>query len=60
MMNNIPIGLAILLGLVFAYVGVHLAVGRLAQDHRKRTAIVVCFVGSVLALLVAIYIASRR
>jgi hypothetical protein len=59
-MQNISIGLAILLALVLAYAGVYLAVGRFAEVHRKRIAAVLCFAGSAIALLVAIYIASGR
>jgi len=58
-MHNVLIGLAVLLGLLLAYVGVYLTVGRLTDEHHKRTAIVLCFVGSAVALLVAIYIATR-
>jgi hypothetical protein len=59
-MHNILIGLIVLLGLVLAYVGVYLAVDRLADEHRKRVTVVLCFACSAVALLVAIYIASRN
>ena len=57
--DTIFIGLAVLLGLALAYVGVYLAARRLADEHPKRIVVVLCFLFSAIALLVAIYVASR-
>jgi len=57
--NTVFIGLAVLLGLALAYVGVSLAVRCLPEERPRRMAVVLCFVFSAVVLLVAIYVASR-
>ena len=59
-MHNILIGLAVVLGLALAYAGVYLAVDRVADQQRKRVLVILCFACSAVALLAAIYMASRR
>jgi len=59
MHNTIIVGLAVLLGLALAYVGVYLATRLSAREHSNRSAVVLCFLFSAVALLVAVYVASR-
>ena len=50
----------ILLSLALTYVGLYLAVRPLGHEHRKRVPIVLCLVGSVVALMAAMYIGSKN
>lgn len=59
MYHTVLIGVAALLSLTLAYLGLHLAVRPLRQGHRKRIAAVLCFVFSAVAFVVAIYIGSK-
>ena len=50
---------AVLLSLALTYVGLNLAVRPLGREHRKRIVMLLCFVCSAVALVAALYIASK-
>jgi NO-binding membrane sensor protein with MHYT domain len=60
MYDTILTWIPVLLSLALSYVGLYLAVRPLGHEHRKRVPIVLCFVGSVVALMAAMYIGSKN
>lgn len=60
MYDTILMWILVLLSLALTYVGLYLAVRPLGHEHRKRVAIVLCFVGSVVALMAAMYSGSKN
>jgi hypothetical protein len=59
MYDTILIGVAALLNLILAYVGLYVAVRPVEQEKRKRPILIGCFAVSALALFVAVYLAAR-
>jgi hypothetical protein len=59
MYDTILIGVAALLNLILAYVGLYVAVRPVEQEKRKRPILIGCFAVSALALIVAVYLAAR-
>lgn len=59
MYYTIFIAVTALLSLALAYVGLYLAVRPSGQRHRRRIAVVLCFVSTVVAFVAAIYIGSK-
>jgi hypothetical protein len=59
MYDNILIWVPAFLSLALTYVGLHLAVRPLRHEHRRRLVVVLCFVFAAIAIMAAMYSASK-